>query len=144
MKDITEFIINEIEIAENNVKSAPDELAAEGEISTRDVKHIFDKLPELVAAKFNAFVSAVAEKFAGYYTKEETDAVIDAKMVQAETADMLTAVYDKDNNGAVDNADTVRGYWFAFNDAEGNPTEELYIHWYEDESGNIVTAVPFA
>ena len=142
MENTDRFIISEQEINENNVKSAPDELAAEGEISTRDVKHIFDRFPELIAAKLNDFVQWAVKKFADYYTKKETEAVIGEMMIYAGTADMLKAVYDKNYDGTVDNADMVRGYWFAHNDADGNPTEELYVHWYEDENGSVVAAVP--
>ena len=48
--------ITEIEINENNVKSAPDILNADGEKSTRDIKDIFDKLPELIAERHNQLV----------------------------------------------------------------------------------------
>jgi len=66
-------------------------------------------------------------------------------------------VYDTDNDGVVDKAQeaetaenatkaatsqSVRGVWFAFEDADGNPTDELYAHWYEDENGNVVSAIP--
>ena len=47
--------ITDLEISENNVKSAPDSLKAEGNVTPREIKHIFDKLPELIAAKFNTF-----------------------------------------------------------------------------------------
>ena len=39
-------------------------------------------------------------------------------------------------------AKTVGGYWFDKTDADGNPTDEIYIHWYEDENGNVVSAIP--
>ena len=53
--------ITDKEIKNNNVKSAPDMLTALGETSTQDVKHIFDRLPELVAAKHNKLVDFVSE-----------------------------------------------------------------------------------
>ena len=48
--------ITDVEINENNVKSAPDVLNADGEKSTRDIKDIFDKLPELIAERHNQLV----------------------------------------------------------------------------------------
>ena len=48
--------ITDVEINESNVKSAPDVLNADGEKSTRDIKDIFDRLPELIAKKHNELV----------------------------------------------------------------------------------------
>ena len=91
--------ITDCEISENCVKSAPDSLKAEGDISPRDIKHIFDKLPELIAAKFNAFTDYVLENI---YSKAETDAAISQRVVEIGSGDMTKAVYDKDNDGFVD------------------------------------------
>ncbi|MBQ6895843.1 MAG: hypothetical protein IJN69_01375 [Oscillospiraceae bacterium] len=91
--------ITDFEISENCVKSAPDSLKAEGDISPRDIKHIFDKLPELIAAKFNAFADYVLENI---YSKAETDAAISQRVVEIGGGDMAKAVYDKDNDGFVD------------------------------------------
>ena len=39
-------------------------------------------------------------------------------------------------------AQNVRGFWIAYGDAEGNDTDNLYIHYYEDEeTGEIVTQI---
>ena len=39
-------------------------------------------------------------------------------------------------------ANTVRGFWIAKGDAEGNNMDELFIHYYEDEeTGEIVTQI---
>ena len=64
-----EYKITQSEIEENNVKSAPNMLMGNPE----DNKNVFDKLPELIAGKFNSFVTAVKTKFADYYTKTEID-----------------------------------------------------------------------
>lgn len=63
------YKITQNEINENNVKSAADLLKGE----PRDNKNIFDRLPELIAAKVNGFIDAVISKFADYYNKTEID-----------------------------------------------------------------------
>ncbi len=93
--------ITDFEINEYNVKSAPDTLKAEGNVTPRDIKHIFDRLPEFIAQKFNAFVDYVTGSF---YTKEQTDSAIAQKVTEVGAADMQKAVYDSDNDGVVDNA----------------------------------------
>ena len=93
--------ITDTEVVQNNVKSAPDTLRAEGNVTTREIKHIFDKLPELIVEKFNAFVDMVT---ADYYTKAQTDSAIEQKVVEVGAADMQKAVYDSDNDGVVDSA----------------------------------------
>ena len=146
--------ISDLEILENNVKSAPDNLVAEGNVSTRDIKNIFDKLPELIASKHNEFVDYVDESI---YTKQEVDSAINQKVFETGSADMNKAVYDKNNSGVVDdserlggktadkymdktqydtnnsgvvdNAEMVNGFWFDFFDGDGNSSDEPYIHW---------------
>ncbi|MBE6878318.1 MAG: hypothetical protein E7488_04030 [Ruminococcaceae bacterium] len=93
---ITDFDINEY-----NVKSAPDTLKAEGNVTPRDIKHIFDRLPEFIVQKFNAFVDYVTGSF---YTKEQTDSAISQKVTEIGAADMRKSVYDADNDGVVDSA----------------------------------------
>lgn len=39
-------------------------------------KSVFDRLPKLIAEKYNAFVDAVAAKFKNYYTKTEVDTTV--------------------------------------------------------------------
>ena len=97
---MTEYKISQSEIDSNNVKSAPTHNVNE---EPQVNKHIFDKLPELIADKYNRFVDAV-------YTKAETEAVIDERMQQAGGADMLQAVYDKNHNGVVDDAERLGGH----------------------------------
>ena len=95
--------ITDMEVRDNQVKSAPDTLKAEGNTSPRDIKHIFDKLPELIVQKFNAFVDFVT---AEYYTKSQTESAISERVVNIGASDMTKAVYDKNNDGVVDKADT--------------------------------------
>lgn len=97
--------ITELEIMENGVKSAPDSLKAEGNVTPREIKHIFDKLPELIAAKFNVLVSYVTDNV---YSKEQTDLAISQRVVEIGAGDMTKAVYDKDNDGIVDEAKTAQ------------------------------------
>ena len=120
--------ITDVEISERNVKSAPDRLAAEGETSAKDIKHIFDRLPEFIAEKHNALVDYIKNNF---YLKNEVEEVVKSRADAFSNGTMVKADYDTDNNGSVDNADKVNGFWFSFTDAEGNPTDEPYIHWYE-------------
>lgn len=85
------------------------------------------------------------------YTKEETNVAINEKVNELGAGDMAKAVYDTNGDGVVDKAETaenaenaetsqnVRGYWLSKTDANGNPTDELYAHWYEDsETGEVV------
>ena len=94
--------ITDLEISENNVKSAPDSLKAEGNVTPREIKHIFDKLPELIAAKFNALAEYVEGSI---YTKEQADAAIAQRVVEMGGGDMTRAVYDRDGDGIVDTAE---------------------------------------
>lgn len=114
----------------SGVVAAPDTLND----TPQNNKQIFDRLPKLIANKVNAFIDAVVAKFEGYYTKTETDEAINEKVKDMGAGDMSKAVYDTDNDGTVDKAyeaDNVRGFWFAKEDADGNPTDEPYIHWME-------------
>ena len=43
--------ISDYEMNQYSVKSAPDTLKAEGNVTPRDIKHIFDRLPEFIAQK---------------------------------------------------------------------------------------------
>lgn len=100
------YIISAEEISANNVKSAADLLKGD----PAQNKSVFDRLPELIAEKLNGFIVAVKAKFAEYYTKAETEAVIDERMQQAGNADMQQAVYDKNHNGVVDDAERLGGH----------------------------------
>lgn len=92
-------------------------------------KLVFDRLPRLIAEKYNTFVEHIKNSF---YTKAEVNKAIDNKVIEVGAGDMTKSVYDTDGDGVVDNADKVNGFWFSFKDAEGNPTDEPYIHWMED------------
>lgn len=93
--------ISDYEINQHSVKSAPDTLKAEGNVTPRDIKHIFDRLPEFIAQKFNAFVDYVT---GNYYTKEQAEKAISDRVTAIGSADMQKAVYDSDNDGVVDRA----------------------------------------
>lgn len=94
------------EVSANNVKSAADHITDK---DVQKTKNIFDRLPELIVARFNDFVDAVVEKFKGYYTKEETVAAIDNKVKAIGTSDMATAIYDTDKDGTVNDSDRLGG-----------------------------------
>lgn len=111
----------------SGVVAAPDTLTD----TPRNNKLVFDRLPRLIAGKFNGFVDSVIAKFANYYTKVEVDDAITDIMVEAGAGDMLKGIYDKNQNGIVDNAEAVRGFWIAYGDENGNNTEELYLHYME-------------
>ena len=112
------------EILQNNVKSAADRLDG----TPQENKNVFDRLPELIASKLNAFVeyvfgsvytkdrvdeivdkkvdSAVVYKKEEVYTKAETDSRINAAVFDSGSADMQKTVYDSDNDGIVEYADS--------------------------------------
>lgn len=96
------YKITDSEINENNVKSAADLLKGE----PRDNKNIFDRLPELIATKFNSFIDAVVSNF---YTKTETEEKINQKVSEMTNGGMSTFTYDKNNNGIVDDAEKLGG-----------------------------------
>lgn len=56
-------------------------------------KMVFDRLPKLIADKFNGFVDAVKTKFTEYYTKEETDEQITERIKYTGGGDMLSEEY---------------------------------------------------
>lgn len=89
-----EFKIKKSEIESNNVKSAPDYLRDE----PQNVKNVFDKLPELIADKFNILVDNL-------YSKEQVDEHINNKVVEIGAGDMAQAIYDKNSDGIVNKAD---------------------------------------
>lgn len=91
---MNEYKIKQTEIDDNNVKSSPDILKGD----PQDIKNVFDKLPELIADKFNSLVDNL-------YSKKQVDEKIDAKIVEIASADMAKAVYDKNGDGIVDKAD---------------------------------------
>ena len=123
------YKITENEINDNNVKSAADLLRGE----PRNNKNIFDRLPELIADKFNAFVEFIAERF---YDKEEVEEAIDKRVIEIGAGDMAQGVYDKTHNGIVDNAERVNGMWLSVED--GDP----HLHWLEDDDGKPIVIAP--
>ena len=117
------YKISEAEIQQNNVKSAQDTLDG----SPQENKAVFDKLPELIANRFNGLTEYVfgkiytkedIDKIAGekcdvsqvytkkeVYTKNETDQKINNAVFDSKNSDMQKAVYDKNNDGVVDSAE---------------------------------------
>ena len=92
------YKISRSEIDSNNVKSAPTHNANE---EPRVNKHIFDKLPELIAEKYNMFIDNFKTVVKEMLT--EHDMAIGA-------GDMQRAVYDADGDGVVDNAKHLDGH----------------------------------
>ena len=103
---MVEHKIKAEEISANNVKSAADHITDK---DVRKTKNIFDRLPELIVARFNDFIDAVVEKFTDYYTKEETVAAIDNKVVAIGKGNMDSSVYDKNKDGTVEDSDRLGG-----------------------------------
>ena len=99
------YKITDTEIRDNSVDSQPHRISGDAE----KLQKIFDALPTLIANKFNAFVGAVSAKFKGYYTKEETIAAIDNKMVAMGSGDMARRDYDSDGDGVVNDSDRLGG-----------------------------------
>ena len=90
--------ITAAEIAANNVKSAADYTS---ETNIQNNKNTFDRLPELIADKFNSFVDEVADEFENYYTKDCTDVLLENKVFESEAADMTKEEYGTDQTGVV-------------------------------------------
>ena len=110
----------------SGVVAAPDTLVD----TPQNNKMVFDRLPKLIATKFNGFVDSVIAKFSGYYTKEEVDGKVDIKanadnvyskeetftkaetsqliadsMAEAGAGDMVKRIYDTDEDGVVNKAE---------------------------------------
>ena len=94
------------EVSANNVKSAADHITDK---DVQKTKNIFDRLPELIVARFNDFVDAVIEKFKGYYTKEETNEEIKMLMSAIGKGNMVAEVYDTNKDGTVNDSDCLGG-----------------------------------
>lgn len=136
MENISEYIISDIEINENNVKSAPDQLAAEGETSPRDVKHIFDRLPELIAQRLNSFVIAVKESF---YTKNEIDTCHSAMNAEIAAKADSENVYTKDQTLTTDE---IRNEILNWIPESGNG--DMFTGIYDVNGNGVVDAAEFA
>lgn len=90
--------ITDKEISENNVKSAADNLRG----NPRDVKDVFDRLPELIADRHNELVDNL-------YSKAQVDERINKKVVEIGAGDMAQAVYDENGDGVADNSENLGG-----------------------------------
>lgn len=100
--------ITDKEISENNVKSAADNLRG----NPRDVKDVFDRLPELIADRHNELVDNL-------YSKVQVDERINKKVVEIGAGDMAQAVYDENGDGVADNSENLGGRpaeYYATND----------------------------
>lgn len=96
-----DYKISDTDINSRNVKSAKDTYNS---TDVQGNKNIFDKLPEFIAGKFNAFLDLLGEL--EFYTKSETEQLIDTRVIKIGAGDMAKNVYDKNNNGVVDKAET--------------------------------------
>ena len=92
------YRITQQEINENNVKSAADLLRGNAQSN----KNVFDKLPELIAERLNKVIDNV-------YSKLQVDSLINNKIVEIGSADMAKAIYDKNNDGVVDDSTKLGG-----------------------------------
>ena len=75
----------------SGVIAAPDTLVD----TPQNNKMVFDRLPKLIATKFNGFVDSVIAKFTGYYTKEEVDGKETALVESIDTKADANNVYTK-------------------------------------------------
>lgn len=131
--------MNKYKITDSEINSgvvaAPDILSD----TPQENKSVFDRLPKMIANKFNLFLDFVDAMF---YSKEEVEEAIDQRVIEIGAGDMAQGIYDKTHNGVVDNAERVNGIWFDFKDENGNPGTDVYMHWLEDENGNPVITPP--
>lgn len=87
---MNKYKISEEEIAANNVKSAADHITDK---DVQKTKNIFDRLPELIAHKFNGFVDWVKTELDNRYTKTATDERITERIKQTGGGNMLSEEY---------------------------------------------------
>lgn len=129
--------ITDIEISENNVKSAPDVLNADGEKSARDIKHIFDRLPELIAGKYNRLVDYINDKLC---TKDEMAQTVMQEVKAIGAEEIARQIYDSDNDGMVDNAKHLNGQPAGYyaTKTEVETAQKNAISTYE-QSANMLT-----
>ena len=97
-----QYKITAQEVAQNNVKGVPDRLDG----TPQENKNIFDRLPELIVGRFNGFIDGMKSNF---YSREETERAISARVVEIGSSDMTKAVYDADNDGRIDNVFYLKG-----------------------------------
>ena len=89
--------------------------------------------PTTVNGKSGTSITLTTDDIEGAMNKNVYDTDEDGKVDSAESAD---------NAANAETAQNVRGFWIAYGDAEGNDTDNLYIHYYEDEeTGEIVTQI---
>ena len=86
----------------SGVIAAPDTLVD----TPQNNKMVFDRLPKLIATKFNGFVDSVIAKFSGYYTKEEVDGKETALAESIDTKADAESVYTKAETYTKNEVDT--------------------------------------
>ena len=132
--------ITDIEINENNVKSVPDTLTADNEKSARDIKNIFDKLPELIAQKHNSLVEYVNHEMC---TKSELKTTVKQEVMAVGAEEIAKIIYDSDDDGMVDNAKQLDGHdveYFAAKTAVETAQETADNHILDTSNPHGVTA----
>lgn len=79
-------------------------------LSTEEMQTKVEEVPRsVIIPKFKALVTALISTFSSIYSKTETDAQIDSRIIEIGAGDMAKAVYDTNDNGIVDNAEKVGG-----------------------------------
>ena len=71
-------------------------------------KMVFDRLPKLIADKFNDFVDAVKTKFTAYYTAQQTIDLVNSTLVAIGEGDMTKNEYATEEEGVVKTAANAR------------------------------------
>lgn len=87
---MAEHKITTEEISANNVKSAADHITDK---DVQKTKNVFDRLPELIARKFNDFVDWVKTELDSRYTKTATEKIITERIKETGGGDMLSSEY---------------------------------------------------
>ncbi|MEG1859745.1 MAG: hypothetical protein RR193_05310, partial [Christensenellaceae bacterium] len=95
---------NDKKIAQAEINSLHVQASADKFVgSAANGKAIFDALPEKIAEKYNLLVDEMAVSL---YTKSETDGQINQKIIDIGTGDMAKGIYDTNNDGKVNAADS--------------------------------------
>lgn len=71
-------------------------------------KMVFDRLPKLIADKFNDFVDAVKTKFTEYLTAQQTRDLVNSTLVKIGEGDMTKNEYATEEEGVVKTAANAR------------------------------------
>lgn len=71
-------------------------------------KMVFDRLPKLIADKFNNFVDAVKTKFTEYLTAQQTIDLVNSTLIAIGEGDMTKTEYATEEKGVVKTAANAR------------------------------------